>query len=281
MMVRTVVSAGVLVLVLASCQLGTASPTTQSVESSAGPYHTIVYMLADSGGSPTQTGPFLAPVSRNVSGPGGAVEALLNGLTPSEIDLGISTEVPPDSALLGIDVTEGVATVDVSSQFSDGGDVFSMRARLAQLVFTITGTDPAINGVRLEVESKPAQVFLGADQMASDLMTRQEFRDLVPGILVEVPGFDDWSPPPLTIAGITSDSVADFHLEILDSEGNLVTAALVQTYDEAGWRHFEVTFEAAELPSMPATLWIRVYQLAKDGSAIYERVQPFGYRAKP
>jgi hypothetical protein len=241
-------------------------------------------MLHDSGGSPTRAGPFLAAVSRNEGSLEGTVRALLGGLTPSEADLGITTEVPPGTELHGVEVADGVATVDLSSEFADGEGIFSTRARLAQLVYTVTGYDPDITGVRLELDGTPVMAFLfsGVALVLDDPMTRASFEDLLPGILIESPAFDDWARPPVTISGIAAASDGVFQLEIIGWDGNLVAAVTVETDTGTGWRPFSVTFDRSDLPSMPITLRIRVYEVsAEDGSVIYERVQPFGYRSNP
>ncbi|NOY54752.1 MAG: spore gernimation protein [Actinobacteria bacterium] len=308
---KAVALVGALALVLASCgsvdtaartttvdhattsttQRTTTSATTNSAttasnstttEPFAGPYDAIVYMLHDSGGSPTRTGPFLAPVSRNEASLEDTVLALLNGLTPSEIDLGITTAIPQGTDLNDVEVTDGVATVDLSSVFDGGGGTVSMRARLAQLVYTVTGYDPEITGVRLELDGTPVEVSAGEGPLEHVPMTPESFEDLLPGILIESPAFDDWAPPPVTITGIATAAEGVFQLEILDSDGNMVAAVPVQIGKGPGWRRFSVTFEASDLPPMPATLQIRVYEpSAKDGSVIYERIQPFGYRMNP
>jgi spore germination protein GerM len=258
----------------------TTSATSTTTAPFARPYHVIVYMLHDSGGSPTRAGPFLAPVLRNDASLEDTVQDWLGGLTPSETDLGITTEVPPGSELNGVEVTDGVATVDFSSEFGGGESTFSMRARLAQLVYTVTGYDPDITGVRVELDGTPVMVFVfsGEALVLDDPMTRESFEDLLPGILIESPAFDGWAGPPVTIRGIAAASEGVFQLEILDWDGNVVVAVPVQTDNGTGWRPFSVTFDRSDLPSMPITLRIRVYELsAEDGSVIHERIQPFGY----
>lgn len=261
----------------------TTGPST-TTEPFARPYLRVVYMLHDSGGSPSRAGPFLAPVGRNVASLEDALRECLGGLTPSEIDLGITTEVPPGSELNRVEVTDGVATVDLSSEFAGGESIFSMRARLAQLVYTVTGYAPTIIGVRLELDGTPVMVFLfsGEALVLDDPMTRSSFEDLLPGILIESPAFDGWAGPPVTISGVAATSRGRFQLEILDWYDNVVATATVQTGNGTGWRPFSVTFDRSHLPPMPITLRIRVYELsAEDGTAIHERIQPFGYRGAP
>ncbi|MGC2240715.1 MAG: Gmad2 immunoglobulin-like domain-containing protein [Acidimicrobiia bacterium] len=237
------------------------------------------YFLHESGGNEARVGPFLAPAARNADDLTEAIEGVF-GQTPSEEELGLISEIPAGTRLLGVDVNDGVATVDLSSQFDDGGGTFSMEARLAQIVFTITGFDPTITGVRLELDGSSVEVFSSEGFVLDDPMTRMSFRDVMPGILIESPAYEQWMPPPVTISGIAAAFEGVFQMEILDANGAKVVAVpFVQTTDGMDWGYFSVTFQAEDLPSMPADLSIRVYELsAKDGSVINERIQPFGYR---
>lgn len=262
-----------------------ATTTTSAATTTSGnesPSLVPAYFLHESGGNQTRVGPFLAPAARNASTLELAIEGVL-GQTPSEKELGLSSEIPTGTHLIEVDVTDGVATVDLSSAFDDGGGTYSMQARLAQLVFTVTGFDPAINGVRLQIEGAPVAVFSSEGLVLDDPMTRMSFRDLMPGILVESPAYEQSMPPPVTITGIAAAFEGVFQMEILDASGvKVADVPYVQTTDGMDWGYFSVTFPAEDLPAMPADLNIRVYELsAKDGSVINERIQPFGYRMSP
>ena len=261
----------------------TTVPTPTTTPPGAGPYRTSAFMLHDSGSSPTRAGPFLAPVLRNTGTLEDTVRELMYGLTPSEIDLGLSTAIPEGADLIGIDLADGIASVNVNAAFEDGAGTFSIGARLAQLVYTVTTFDPDISGVRLAVEGAPIEVFSSEGLVLDDPMTRQSFEGFAPGILIESPGFDGHAPPPLTITGVAATFEGSFQLEILDGDGTIVAdVPFVQTDNGAGWGRFEVIFEASQLPAMPTELQIRVYELsALDGSVINERIQPFGYRVEP
>lgn len=240
-------------------------------------------MLHESGGNETRSGLFLATVVRNTGSLEETVRESLYGLTPSETEIGLTTAIPEGSELQSISVDNGIATVDVTSEFDDGGGSFTMRARLAQLVYTVTAYDPTITGVRLLLDGEPVEVFSAEGIVLDNPMTREGFEDLLPGILVESPGYEAWVRPPLTITGIAAVFEGVFQLEILDDTGNLVAdVSFVQTDNGAGWGSFSVTFEESDLPAMPAELQIRVYELsANDGSVISERIQPIGYRLRP
>jgi lipoprotein-anchoring transpeptidase ErfK/SrfK len=102
------------------------------------------------GSSATARGPVyflrgeqLAPVSRAGATPSDALRQLLAGPTRAEIALGFRTYVPRGSRVLGVNVANGTATIDLSREFVSGDDSQSRLARLSQLVRTLT----ARNGV--------------------------------------------------------------------------------------------------------------------------------------
>jgi hypothetical protein len=82
-----------------------------------------------------------------------AVKALLEGPNRTERAAGIGTEIPPQTRLNGIGVSNGVARIDLSSDYQ-GGSLRSLQLRLAQVVYTLTQF-PTISAVRLSVDGEP------------------------------------------------------------------------------------------------------------------------------
>ena len=86
----------------------------------------------------------VAAAGRTVTTPAvarGAVEALLDGPDSFETGIGMTSQIPPGTELLGLDIDSGVATVDLSTEFASGGGSLSMGLRVAQVVFTLTQFD--------------------------------------------------------------------------------------------------------------------------------------------
>jgi hypothetical protein len=83
-----------------------------------------------------------------------ALEALLAGPTRSERTTGIGSEIPPGTQLLGVTIANGVAHVDLSSDFQAGGSSRSLQLRLAQFVYTLTQF-PTVSAVRFSVDGTP------------------------------------------------------------------------------------------------------------------------------
>ena len=89
-----------------------------------------------------------------------AVEQLLAGPTADEQAAGLHTEIPAGTELLDLDIADGAATVDLSGEFVSGGGSLSMRARLAQVVYTLTQF-PTVDGVAFRIDGKPTTTFGG------------------------------------------------------------------------------------------------------------------------
>lgn len=238
-----------------------------------------VYFFHDSGRDESRPGPFLVTAGRNVLDLEEAVWGVLNGLTPSEEDQGVTTAMPTGVRTYFVRVTDKVAALDLTARFVDGADAPAIRARLAQLVFTVTGFDPVVSGVTVFVEGSPLEALPDGTPL-NERLTRSDFEDFLPAILIESPTWDGWSGPPVTVRGV---ALAPFQMEILGANGQILASRAVPIGTINGWGSFEATFDVSELPSpSPAkSLSIRVYEIAGDGSRTNERVQPLSLRTQP
>jgi hypothetical protein len=87
-----------------------------------------------------------------------ALAALLEGPTRAERAAGLASAIPAGTRLLGVSIKDGVATVDLTSQYQSGGGSLSMQLRLAQVVYTLTQF-PTVNAVRFQLDGSPVNVF--------------------------------------------------------------------------------------------------------------------------
>lgn len=69
---------------------------------------------------------------------------LLGGLTPTELDLGFSTSIPPGSALLSSSIVDDLHRVDLSPQFASAATPIEQAVRFAQLGCTISAFGPEL-----------------------------------------------------------------------------------------------------------------------------------------
>jgi L,D-transpeptidase catalytic domain/Sporulation and spore germination/Putative peptidoglycan binding domain len=91
------------------------------------------------------------------------VRALLAGPTPAERARGLSSAVPRATPLRGVAIERRIVTVDLGGRFAAGRSEASLRARVAQLVRSVSSV-PGVVGVRVLVEGGvPLGLFPGLD----------------------------------------------------------------------------------------------------------------------
>ncbi len=224
-------------------------------------------------------GPFLVPVHREVPQTAGvaraAVEALLDGPTAAEGDSipAISSTVPAGSELLGISIADGVATVDLSAEFESGGGSLSTRGRLAQLVFTLTRFQ-TVNSVVLQIEGETVNVFSSEGINIDGPLTREDFLDLAPSILVDAPVYLGEAGNPVRVTGIANVFEATFMLTLTDNDGLILYEQPVMATCGTGcWGTFDVTIPFSVTHDQLGAIiaWV---SSAQDGSKVQTREYP-------
>jgi spore germination protein GerM len=113
-----------------------------------------------------------------------AMKALLEGPTAGEKAAGMFSAIPEGTTFLGLDIGDGIATVDLSKEFASGGGTLSMAMRLAQVVFTLTQF-PTVEGVNFKLDGEPVEVFSGEGIILDHPVDRDDYEELSPAILVE------------------------------------------------------------------------------------------------
>jgi hypothetical protein len=108
-----------------------------------------------------------------------AINALIAGPTRTERRSGLTTAVPAGTRLLGISLNDGVATIDLTSEYQSGGGSLSMQMRLAQVVFTLTQF-PTVKTVRFQLDGTPVDVFSGEGIILDHPVGRSDYKDLAP-----------------------------------------------------------------------------------------------------
>lgn len=212
----------------------------------------------------------VAAVARQVpfSGdtPTAAVTSLLEGPSATEEGAGLGTAIPDGTTLNGIDVEDGVATVDLSTEFDDGGGSAGMFMRLAQIVHTVTQT-ANVTGVQFELDGEPVTTFSSEGIGLDGPQTREDFEDQAPAILVERPAFGDPAGTPMEVRGTANTFEATLQYEVLDAAGEKIAGTFLTATCGTGCRGtFEETVSLEE-GAQPATL-VMFENSAEDGSRI-------------
>jgi hypothetical protein len=196
-----------------------------------------------------------------------AMDALLGG--PNEAEMaaapGIHTAIPEATRLLGVTVKDKVATVDLSGAFASGGGTYSMAARLAQVVYTLTQF-PTVDKVRFELDGAPVTTFSSEGIILDGPVGRADFRDMLPAIFVDRPAWGASLGNPGRVSGLANVFEATFRVQLLDAEGGLLADEQVMASCGTGcWGRFATDLAYDVDEAQYGTL--RVFDLsARDGT---------------
>ncbi len=158
-----------------------------------------------------------------------AMKALLRGPTAAEKNAGLSTTLAQGIRLNSLTISDGVARVDVSSDFSDsGGGLDDAHSLLpgAQIVYTLTQF-PTVRRVAIRVDDQPYPAAGSADSTSME-WRRKDFPDYEPAIFVETPGVGAVISSPFTIAGTASVYEGSFIARLVDTSGRRIVSTPVQ-----------------------------------------------------
>lgn len=150
-----------------------------------------------------------------------AVSSLLDGPTSDERLTGLGSAVPPGTKLIGIAIHDGVATVDLTSEFQSGAGSRSMQLRLAQVVYTLTQF-PTVRKVLFRLDGSPVNVFSSEGIVLDHPVGRADYVDLLPAISVEQPASGDRVTSPVTVSGTANVFEANVTVEVHDAHDRIV-----------------------------------------------------------
>lgn len=254
------------------------------------------FLLRDGSGGEVVNEPTLVPVLRTVpkskATAKAAMTALLAGPSAKEraAVLPIKTLIPAGTKLLGIEISGGLATVDLSADFAtfspedawDSG-MFELRGRLAQVVYTLTQFT-TVDRVDFKLEGKPITVLYGmaepedgsAEAVALDKpVTRATYRDhYLPLIFVDRPAWGAALLSPGRVTGLANVNEAQFRMALLDHNDKvLVETPALATCGTGCWGRFDVTLKY----DVPTAQWgtLRVWDISEySGKPVAVREYP-------
>jgi immunoglobulin-like protein involved in spore germination/sporulation and spore germination protein len=236
-------------------------PTSPSPSPSASMTYEVWFQLGEHLFVTKRTQPFTPGVGS------AALTALIAGPSSSERAAGVGLSVPSGTALLGLNIAKGLATVDLSAGFASGGGTLSEQMRLAQVVYTLTQF-ATVSGVNFRLDGQPVTVFSGQGIVLDHPQTRNDFEDLLPAILVEGPLVGQTVGNPVTVAGSANVFEATVTVRILDSKGHEIARTFTTATCGTGCRgDYSVQVDYSVSSTQPGT--IEVFESsAEDGSPI-------------
>ena len=195
-----------------------------------------------------------------------AMKALLDGPTAEERSAGLTSAVPPGTRLLGIAIHDGLATVDLTSEYQSGGGALSMQTRLGQVVYTLTQF-PTVQKVRFRLDGSPVNVFSSEGIVLSHPVGRSDYADLLPAIAVDKPVAGDHVTSPVTVSGTANVFEANVTVEVLDAKGKVVGKTFTTASCGTGCRgtfSVDVTYKVAT--EQPGTIVVHDDDAAGTGT---------------
>jgi hypothetical protein len=175
---------------------------------------------------------------------------VLEGPTAEEAAAGLTTAIPDGTTLDELAVADGEAVVELSPPLDDGDELAK-----AQVVYTLTGT-PNVTSVRFGADGEP--------------LTREDFEEQTPAILVETPAVGDAVTSPINIVGTANTFEANFEYEVLAPDGEKLAGTFVTATCGTGCRGTfdeQVTFDAGDADQVRLVVFERS---AENGERIKE-----------
>jgi hypothetical protein len=148
-----------------------------------------------------------------------SMEALMAGPTAAEVAAGVGTAIPSGTTYNGLDIDDGLATVDLSGEYESGGGTLSLTVRVAQVVYTLTQFD-SVQEVSFMLDGEPVPVLSGDGIVLDEPVTRDDYLSVFPNILVSSPGIGQRVQVPFDVTGVANSFEATVHLKLLDEDGN-------------------------------------------------------------
>jgi len=106
------------------------------------------------------------------------IAALLAGPSDVEADRGLSSALPEGDVVQSLELSGGVAAVDLSPVFGvlDGT---TQKLAIAQLVYTLTAR-PGIGRISFTLSGQPVEIPRGDGALTSGSVSRDSYRELAP-----------------------------------------------------------------------------------------------------
>jgi hypothetical protein len=195
------------------------------------------------------------------------VSALLEGPTADEREGGLVTAIPATTVVESVSVEDGVATVDLSRDFDNGGGSASMLGRVAQVVATLTRF-PTVKRVAFRLDGETVKAIGGEGVVVDPPIGRLAIEDQTPQILIESPLPGDTVSSPIRLQGTANVFEATVSIEARDQTGTVVLQAFTTATSGTGTRG---TFDTKlTMPTASGTMTIIAFEAsAENGEPLH------------
>ncbi len=152
------------------------------------------------------------------------MQGLLDGPTTLEKEIGFGTTVPAGTALRSVAVSGQTAVVDLSAAFGSGGGSLSMFLRVAQVVYSLTEL-PGVKRVEFMLDGLAVQALGGEGILVEGGVTRADFADLLPPVLLISPAPFETIRDTVMVRGNAAESIAALEILVTGRDGLILSQA--------------------------------------------------------
>lgn len=193
------------------------------------------------------------------------IDLLLAGPMGAHQEAGDLTLIPEGTELLGVRRDGDILFVDLSSEFESGGGSMSMQMRLAQVVYTATQFD-GIDSARIMIDGEMVDSIGGEGVIVSEPLTRRDYQDFAPNVVVESPRPGAEVGPGDVLSGFANVFEANVSYLVLDEDGKEIGSGFTTATCGTGcWGDFSVELEFTIDAPQPGRVVALTYS-AEDGS---------------
>jgi spore germination protein GerM len=226
----------------------TVPPSTTTTIRPPSPMVVAPYFYIDEAGHQNRTGPFVFPVARQVEPTVAvartAMEQLFAGPTNAERESvpAISSAIPAGVRILGLTISEDIATVDLSSEFGATDDSATVAQRAAQVVFTLSRFD-SVAEVLFRQDGEPVSIQTGDGQLVSRPVGIHDYLEFAGALTIESPVYGGTGDNPMRVTGFGAVFEASFQYALTDDDGLIIEEGLAMTSNGTGWGGFDFTID--------------------------------------
>ena len=153
----------------------------------------------------------------------------------------IRTLIPAGTELRGLEISDGLATVDLSGRFASAGGSVSVRGRLAQVTYTLTQF-ASVDRVTFKLDGRTRGRVLGRRDRLAKPVTRATYRDgFLPPMFVDRPAWGAAYPSGTHITGLANVPEAQFRITLIEPSGKwLFDGPVLATCGTGCWGRFDL-----------------------------------------
>jgi hypothetical protein len=193
------------------------------------------------------------------------LDFLLGGPMGAHQEAGDTTAIPEGTKLLRVMRNGSTLFVDLSSEFESGGGSLSMQMRIAQVVYTATQF-AGVDSVRIMIDGEMVDAIGGEGIIVAEPLTRRDFQDLAPNIVVEQPRPGQELSSGDTVSGFANVFEANVSINVVDENGKkLMETFTTATCGTGCWGEFTQALEFTVDHEQEGRLTVLTYS-AEDGS---------------